>query len=57
MIDILFSTAVRWLYTWANFFGVTYEEINVYIFCIGWPLLTLVQTLVIIKLFMDRRNN
>ena len=38
IIDFLFNLAVRWLYAWAEFFGITYEEINVWIFVISWPL-------------------
>ena len=36
-IDFLFNLAVRWLYTWAEILGVTYEEINVWIFVVSWP--------------------
>ncbi len=35
-IDYTFYLLVRWLYTCAKFFGITYEEINVWIFVIGW---------------------
>ena len=38
IVDFLFNLAVRWLYAWAEFFGITYEEINVWIFVVGWPL-------------------
>ena len=38
IIDFLFNLAVRWLYAWAEFFGITYEEINVWIFVVSWPL-------------------
>ena len=38
IVDFLFNLAVRWLYAWAEFFGITYEEINVWIFVISWPL-------------------
>jgi hypothetical protein len=37
IVDFLFNLAVRWLYAWANFFGITYEEINVWIFVVSWP--------------------
>ncbi|MAF94422.1 MAG: hypothetical protein CMM60_01485 [Rhodospirillaceae bacterium] len=50
-IDLVFDTAVRWLLAWADFFGITYEEINVWLFCILWPLLTAVQTVAIIYLW------
>ncbi len=58
-IDYTFNLAVRWLYTWAEFFGITYEEINVWIFVIGWPLQTAVMLGVIIwlirQLKLERR--
>lgn len=38
VVDFLFNLAVRWLYAWAEFFGFTYEEINVWIFVVSWPL-------------------
>ena len=44
-IDTLFDGAVTSLYWAANLLGVTYEEINVYIFIIVWPLQTIVQVI------------
>ena len=38
IVDFLFNLAVRYLYALAEFFGITYEEINVWIFVVGWPL-------------------
>ena len=37
IVDFLFNLAVRWLYARANFLGITYEEINVWIFVVSWP--------------------
>lgn len=37
-IDYTFNLAVRWLYACAEALGITYEEINVWLFCIAWPL-------------------
>ncbi len=37
-IDWTFDTSVRALYTSAHWLGITYEEINVWLFCIVWPL-------------------
>jgi hypothetical protein len=60
-IDYTFNMAVRWLNAWADFFGITYEEINVWIFVIGWPLQTAVMLGVIIwlirRLKLERRVN
>lgn len=40
-IDGLFNLCVD-LLDWTAFqFGISYNEINIYIFCIIWPLLTL----------------
>ena len=49
-IDWLFNAAVRALYACAEFFGITYEEINVWIFCIGWPLSMIVAAIWIYRL-------
>ena len=40
-IDWTFNTAVRLLYALAALFGVSYEEINIWIFVIIGPLLLL----------------
>jgi len=49
-IDWTFELAVRSLVTWAKAFGITYEEINVYLFCIAWPVVTLGMTVWIVYL-------
>ena len=40
-IDVIFNFCVRLLYNVASILGITYEEINVWLFCIIWPILTL----------------
>ena len=42
-IDITFNFCVRLLYDVGNFLGITYEEINVWVFCVIWPILTLIM--------------
>ena len=42
MMDSIFDYCVYLLRNLADFFGITYKEINVIIFCIIWPILTLV---------------
>ena len=42
-IDITFDWCVIFLYWVASKLNITYEEINVYLFCIAWPLLTFYQ--------------
>ena len=55
-IDAVFNLAVRALYQLAEVLGMTYEEINVWLFCILWPLLTTAQTLAIIYLWRRLRS-
>ena len=45
IVDFLFNLAVRYLYALAEFFGITYEEINVWVFVVGWPLSLIVAAL------------
>ena len=39
-MDLTFDLCVQLLYVMADAVGMTYKEINVWIFCIVWPLLT-----------------
>ncbi len=55
-IDFMFDTAVHWLYTWAEFFGTSYEEVNVWLFCVAWPLLTFGMMIWIVALVRDNRR-
>ena len=41
-IDTIFNFCVRLLYDVANIFGISYEEINVWLFVVIWPFLSLV---------------
>lgn len=41
-IDTIFNFCVRFLYDVANILGISYEEINVWLFCVIWPFLSLV---------------
>ena len=40
-IDTIFDWAVIALYQVAGLMGITYEEINVWLFCVIWPVFTL----------------
>ena len=53
-IDIVFNWAVIALYEVAGWFGITYEEINVWLFCLAWPILTLL--LMYAVFFLVRHN-
>ena len=49
-IDTVFNFCVLLLVDLANILGITYEEINVWIFCIIWPLLSLILFAEVIRL-------
>ena len=53
-IDIVFDWSVIALIETAKMLGITYEEINVWLFVILWPIATLMMTVVI--LFQWRQN-
>ena len=40
-MDKIFDWCVQILIYWANTFGITYKEINVWAFVIIWPILTI----------------
>ncbi len=41
LIDSIFDACVRFLSNLAKLLGITYNEINVWIFCIIWPIFTI----------------
>jgi hypothetical protein len=47
-MDQIFDWCVNVLVYWAGIFGITYKEINVWVFVIIWPILTLVLIGVIV---------
>lgn len=48
MMDQIFDWCVNVLIYWANILGITYKEINVWVFVIIWPLLTIILTGIIV---------
>jgi len=42
MMDQIFDWCVNVLVYWAGFFSTTYKEINVWVFVIIWPILTII---------------
>ena len=54
-INFVFYGSVDALIWLARLLGITYQEINVLIFCIGWPLVTVIMVAVIMELW--RNNN
>jgi hypothetical protein len=53
MMDQIFDWCVGVLVHWAGILGITYKEINVWVFVIIWPILTL---LLIIIILMQQRK-
>jgi hypothetical protein len=48
MMDPIFDWCVNVLVYWAGMLGITYKEINVWVFVIIWPLLTVLLTGIIV---------
>jgi hypothetical protein len=48
-MDQIFDWCVNVLIYWANIFGITYKEINVWVFVIIWPILTVVMAVIIYR--------
>ena len=48
MMDQIFDWCVGVLVYWANVVGITYKEINVWVFVIIWPVLTVIMAVVIV---------
>ncbi|HKG53236.1 MAG TPA: hypothetical protein VKB04_03170 [Anaerolineales bacterium] len=48
MMDRIFDGCVRVLVYWAGMVGITYKEINVWVFVIIWPILTIILIGVIV---------
>ena len=55
-VDVVFNWAVYALVYMAQVLGITYEEINVWLFCVAWPLVTLCLVLGYIYLWHENRN-
>jgi hypothetical protein len=49
MMDQIFDWCVNVLIYWAGVFGITYKEINVWVFVIIWPLLTIILIGIIVR--------
>ncbi len=49
-IDFTFDFCVQLLFDLADLIGISYEEINVWLFCIIWPILSLIMFAEIIRL-------
>ena len=56
-IDQNFDYCVQLLIDLASILGIKYEEINVWLFCVIWPLLTLLMFGEILRLRLRQFNN
>ena len=54
-IDITFNFCVRLLYDFGSILGISYEEINVWLFIVIWPLISLIMFAEIIRLRLKLR--
>ena len=55
-IDIVFDFCVRLLIDAAGFLGITYEEINVWLFVVIWPIISLVLFAEVVRLRMKKSH-
>jgi len=56
-IDIVYDFCVQLLIDTSRFMEISYEEINVWLFCVIWPLLSLVLFAEVIRLRMINKSN
>ena len=54
IINFIFHSSVDALILLARLLGMTYEEINVWLFCVVWPILTFL--LMYAVYFLERQN-
>ena len=53
-IDVIYNFCVQLLIDSAKFLGISYEEINVWLFCVIWPLLSLVLFAEVVRLRLKK---
>ena len=56
LIDGLFDLCVRFLLWLADIFGVSYNTINIWIFCVLWPIFTLALIAVVVRQALQIRR-
>jgi len=54
IINFIFHGSVEALIVLARLLGMTYQEINVWLFCVAWPILTFL--LMYAVYFLERQN-
>jgi len=55
-IDTIYNWSVLALVECAKLLGFTYEEINVWLFCVAWPIATLAMIAAIVMLWRSNRR-
>ncbi len=55
-IDIVFDFCVRLLVDAARFLGITYEEINVWLFVVIWPIISLILFAEVVRLRLKKSH-
>lgn len=48
-MDQIFDWCVNLLVYWAGVLGITYKEINVWVFVILWPIATIIMGIIIVR--------
>jgi len=56
-IDVIYNFCVQLLIDTARFLGISYEEINVWLFCVIWPLLSLVLFAEVVRLRIKKDHS
>ncbi len=56
MMDQIFNWCVNVLVYWAGILGITYKEINVWVFVIIWPVLTILLISIIVVQYRTIRK-
>ena len=56
IINFIFHSSVDALILLARLLGMTYEEINVWLFCVAWPILTFLLMYAVVILIRQNRE-
>jgi uncharacterized membrane protein YcjF (UPF0283 family) len=56
IVDAVFDLCVQILLWLADLFGVSYNTINIWIFCVLWPIFTVVLISVVVRQYLKIRR-
>ncbi|MDA9170939.1 hypothetical protein N9O69_02540 [Alphaproteobacteria bacterium] len=56
-IDVTFNFCVSILYDIGGVLGISYEEINVWLFCVIWPIASLILFVEVVRLRLKIDSN